>query len=118
MPKSDLSSKWRIGQSPQARVQWVLQDPTLEVEAILSTDFQYSQRLSDSLLRVRQADRHFLVLTEVQLRFDDRMPYQSEPMPDWLRRSTGSQSIPSSSISFLLPHTPTFPAPITVSCWD
>ena len=57
MAEADSGSKWLLGQSPQAWVGWVLQDPTLMVEAELSTEFQYIKRLSDSLLRVGGAGR-------------------------------------------------------------
>jgi len=74
MAAADTGSKWLIGQSPEAWVRWVLQDPTVQVEAQLSTEFQSLTRLSDSLLRVSRAGETFLVLTEVQLRPDPRMP--------------------------------------------
>ena len=74
MADADSGSKWLLGQSPQAWARWVLQDPTLTVEAELSTEFQYIKRLSDSLLRVMGQAGSFLVLTEVQLRVDPHMP--------------------------------------------
>ncbi len=74
MAAADTGSKWLIGHSPEAWVRWVLQDPTLQVEAQLSTEFQHLTRLSDSLLRVSRTGDPFLVLTEVQLRPDRRMP--------------------------------------------
>jgi len=36
---ADTGSKWLIGHSPEAWVQWVLQDLTLQVEAQLATEF-------------------------------------------------------------------------------
>ncbi len=74
MAAADTGSKWLISHSPEAWVRWVLQDPTLQVEAQLSTEFQHLTRLSDSLLRVSRTGDPFLVLTEVQLRPDPRMP--------------------------------------------
>jgi predicted transposase YdaD len=74
MAAADTGSKWLIGHSPEAWVRWVLQDSTLQVEAQLSTEFQHLTRLSDSLLRVSRSGDPFLVLTEVQLRPDRRMP--------------------------------------------
>ena len=74
MASADVSSKWLIGQSPEAWVQWVLTDSSIVVEEFLSTEFQHVSRLSDSLLRVRNRSDSFLVLTELQLRPDARMP--------------------------------------------
>ena len=70
----DVSSKWVLGGSPDLWVRWVLNDPTLEVEELLDAEFQFVGRASDSLLRVRGTEGFFLVLTEVQLRADPRMP--------------------------------------------
>ncbi len=74
MAGADAGSKWLIGHSPQAWVAWVFDDPTVVVEAQLSTEFQHLTRLSDSLLRVTRQEKTFLLLTEVQLRPDRRMP--------------------------------------------
>ena len=74
MGKADISSKWVLGGSPDLWVRWVLSDPTLEVEELLDAEFQFVGRASDSLLRVRGTEGFFLVLTEVQLRADPRMP--------------------------------------------
>ncbi len=74
MAEADVSSKWLIGQSPEAWVQWVLTDSSVIVEEFLSTEFQHVSRLSDSLLRVRDQLGPFLVLTELQLRPDEHMP--------------------------------------------
>ena len=74
MAAADAGSKWLIGHSPQAWVSWLLPDQTIRIEAELSTEFQFITRLSDSLLRVSGADGPFLILTEVQLRPDQRMP--------------------------------------------
>jgi hypothetical protein len=49
MAAADTGSKWLIGHSPEAWVRWVLQDPTLQVEAQLSTEFQL--RFSDSAIK-------------------------------------------------------------------
>lgn len=74
MAEADIGSKWLIGQSPETWVQWALVDPTITVEEQLSTEFQHVSRLSDSLLRVRDRVGLFLVLTELQLHYDQRMP--------------------------------------------
>ena len=74
MAEADQGSKWLIGASPEAWAQWALDDPAVQVETQLSTEFQHLTRLSDSLLRVSRGKETFLVLTEVQLRPDRRMP--------------------------------------------
>jgi predicted transposase/invertase (TIGR01784 family) len=74
MAAADQGSKWLIGASPEAWAQWALDDPAVQVETQLSTEFQHLTRLSDSLLRVSRGKETFLVLTEVQLRPDRRMP--------------------------------------------
>ena len=74
MSRADVSSKWVLGGSPSLWVQWLLDDPALEVEELLTTEFQYVGRASDSLLRVRGAEGAFLVLTKVRLHADSRMP--------------------------------------------
>ena len=74
MAQADRGSEWLIGHSPQAWVEWLFDDPTAQVEAQLSPEFQFVTRLSDSLLLVSQQGERFLLLTEVQLRADPRMP--------------------------------------------
>ena len=74
MAQADHGSKWLIGHSPQAWVAWLFDDPTTTVEAQLSTEFQHLTRLSDSLLQINRQGERFLLLTEVQLRADLRMP--------------------------------------------
>jgi predicted transposase YdaD len=74
MAGADISGKWLIGQSPEAWVQWILDDSGATVEEMLTTEFQHVSRLSDSLLRVKDQTETFLLLTELQLRPDEHMP--------------------------------------------
>lgn len=39
MGRADVTGKWLLGEDPDAWVRWMLADPTLEVEAFLSTEF-------------------------------------------------------------------------------
>ncbi len=74
MGKADISGKQTINIYIQAWVEWVLQQQQIEVEAELSGEFQFIARVTDSLLQVSDKDGRFLVLTELQLRYDDDMP--------------------------------------------
>jgi len=60
MTQADRGSKWLIGHSPQAWVEWLFDDPTTQVEAQLSPEFQFITRLSDSLLLVSRQGERFL----------------------------------------------------------
>jgi len=72
--RSDASAKQTMDQTAEAWVRWLLSDQGIVVEASLSTEFQFVARLSDSLLQVRGREGRFLVLTEIQLRYDPEMP--------------------------------------------
>ena len=78
MGKADISSKWLLGEAPDEWVRWILTDPTLEVEAFLSAEFRHVLRLSDVLLRVRDAEGPFLLLIELQLHYDPQMPWRMQ----------------------------------------
>ncbi len=74
MGDKDIGGKYLIDRDPEGWVRWLLNDPTLDLVQILSSDFQFVARASDSLLEVRRADKHFGVLAELQLYYDDDMP--------------------------------------------
>ncbi len=74
MGKVDLSSKQIINIYGQAWAEWVLQQEQIEVEAELSSEFQFIARITDSLLQVNSQTKRFLVLTELQFRYDEEMP--------------------------------------------
>ncbi len=74
MGEADVSGKWLLGEAPEEWVRWMLADPTLEVEELLSAEFQHVLRHSDALLRVRDAQGPFLLLVELQLHYDPKMP--------------------------------------------
>jgi predicted transposase YdaD len=72
---SDIGSKRLIGLAPDAWARWVTQQPDLVAEEIVAADFQWVSRESDVLLRVTSPTiGPFLVLNEIQLRYDPRMP--------------------------------------------
>ena len=74
MGKADIGGKRVLGTAPETWVRWLLKDPSLEVKATLTEEFRFVLRHSDELLLVQGEDGSFLVLTELQLHFDPKMP--------------------------------------------
>lgn len=74
-PASDIGSKRLIGLAPDAWARWVTRQPDAVAEEIVAADFQWVSRESDVLPRVASPTLgHSLVLNEIQLRYDPRMP--------------------------------------------
>ncbi|NEQ41639.1 MAG: Rpn family recombination-promoting nuclease/putative transposase [Okeania sp. SIO3I5] len=72
--KVDISSKRLIGISPSRWVEWVSEIPNVSVKEIISSDFQWLSREGDVLMRVSSQEHgEFLVLNEIQLRYDSEM---------------------------------------------
>lgn len=76
MAKSaDIGSKRLISLNPDAWVQWVMGDQTLQAQEFIDPQFQWVSRDSDVLLRVTcPQDGDFLLLNELQLRYTAQMP--------------------------------------------
>jgi predicted transposase YdaD len=74
MGKVDISSKYILAGEPVEWVRWLLRDATAQVEECLSGEFQFILRHSDELFRVRRQQGPFVLLVEVQLHVDPRMP--------------------------------------------
>ena len=74
MGKADISSKYVLAGEPGEWVGWLLQDATVEVEERLSGEFRFLLRQSDELFRVRGREGVFVLVVEVQLRVDPRIP--------------------------------------------
>ena len=74
MGKADISSKYILAGEPVEWVRWLLQDATAQVEEHLSGEFQFILRRSDELFRVRGKQGPFVLVLEVQLHTDSRMP--------------------------------------------
>ena len=74
MGDKDIGGKYLIDRDPEGWVRWLLQDPELEVEHVLSPNFQFVDRYTDSLLEVRRRDERFGVLAELQLYYENEMP--------------------------------------------
>jgi len=74
MGQADISSKYVLAGDPTEWIRWLLQDPTVEVKEHLSGEFQFILRHSDALFRVRGGQGDFVMVAEVQLHPDARMP--------------------------------------------
>jgi len=72
--KPDTSSKKVINIYNQAWAEWVLHPQQVTVETELSGEFQFIARAADSLLQVHNPEGRFLVLTELQFKYDRTMP--------------------------------------------
>lgn len=73
--RADIGTKRLISLDPTAWVRWLLHDDDLRAIDLLTPDFQWVSRESDALVRV-QSPLHgeFLVLNEIQLHPDPRIP--------------------------------------------
>ena len=76
MPKvSDIGGKRLLGLAPDAWAQWVTQQTDVIALEILGSEFQWVSRENDVLMKVESpAHGEFLILTELQLRYTDKMP--------------------------------------------
>ncbi|MGI0480149.1 Rpn family recombination-promoting nuclease/putative transposase [Geminocystis sp. CENA526] len=73
--KADLGSKRLISLAPNNWVRWITKNQTLEVQEILSSEFQWIGRDNDVLLKVTSPDKGtFLILNELQLKYKKAMP--------------------------------------------
>ncbi|MDJ0676754.1 MAG: transposase, partial [Calothrix sp. MO_167.B42] len=72
---ADVSTKRLISLAPDNWVRWVTAIPNINVREILNSEFQWISRESDVLIRVHSPeDGEFLVLNEVQLRYNSKLP--------------------------------------------
>lgn len=72
---ADIGSKRLISLAPDLWVQWVTQIPNVEAREIVTSEFQWITRESDVLVRAHSPeDGEFLVLNELQLRYNPQMP--------------------------------------------
>ncbi|NJM67330.1 MAG: DUF4351 domain-containing protein [Acaryochloris sp. RU_4_1] len=76
MPKvSDIGGKRLLGLAPDAWAQWVTQQADVVALEILGSEFQWVSRENDVLMKVHSPIHgDFLILTELQLRYTDKMP--------------------------------------------
>jgi predicted transposase YdaD len=72
---ADIGGKRLIGLAPDAWARWVTRRDDVVAEEIIASEFQWVSRESDVLMRAfSPTEGHFLLLTEIQLRHDPRMP--------------------------------------------
>jgi predicted transposase YdaD len=72
---SDIGGKRLLGLSPDAWAKWVTQQDDVVALEILGSEFQWIGRENDVLMKVRSPIHgEFLILTELQLRYTDKMP--------------------------------------------
>jgi len=74
MGQADISSKYLLTGEPEKWIRWLLEDATVQVEERLSGEFQFILRQSDELFRLRGQHGPFVLVVEIQLRVDPRMP--------------------------------------------
>jgi predicted transposase YdaD len=73
--KADIGGKRLISLAPNTWVEWITQRSDLQVQDILNTEFQWIERESDVLLKVLSPEiGEFLLLNELQLRYNQKMP--------------------------------------------
>ncbi|MGB8698390.1 MAG: DUF4351 domain-containing protein, partial [Thermosynechococcaceae cyanobacterium] len=72
---ADIGGKRLLGLAPDAWAQWVTQQPDVVALDILGSDFQWISCENDVLMKVKSPlYGEFLILTELQLRYTDKMP--------------------------------------------
>ena len=72
---SDIGGKRLLGLAPGAWAKWVTQQDDVTALEILGSDFQWVSRENDVLMKARSpVHGDFLILTELQLRYNDKMP--------------------------------------------
>jgi predicted transposase YdaD len=85
---ADIGGKRLLGLSPDAWAKWVTQQEDVVALEILGSEFQWISRENDVLMKVRSPIHgEFLILTELQLRYTDKMPLRMRAYaaPDFSR---------------------------------
>jgi predicted transposase/invertase (TIGR01784 family) len=73
--KANIGGKRLISLAPTPWVQWITQQPDLVAQEILGSEFQWLSRDNDVLVKVNSpVYGKFLVLTELQLRYNAKLP--------------------------------------------
>jgi predicted transposase YdaD len=72
---ADIGGKRLLGLAPDAWAKWVTQQDDVVALEILGSEFQWVSRENDVLMKVRSPIYgEFLILTELQLRYNTKMP--------------------------------------------
>ncbi|MEN9226632.1 MAG: hypothetical protein Q6M54_14300, partial [Thermostichus sp. DRC_bins_24] len=73
--KADIGSKRLIGLDLQSWSRWVTQNPQVQVQEMLDSEFQWLSWEGDVLIRAWDPDiGEFLIANEIQLRYSPEMP--------------------------------------------
>lgn len=92
MAEKDLGGKFLIDRDPTGWVRWLLGDFDLTVTEILTPEFQFVGRRSDSLLKVEGPNGSFGALSELQLEPQVEMPAGCKTTRRWAGKSLASLS--------------------------
>jgi predicted transposase YdaD len=73
--KADIGSKRLISLAPDNWARWLTQQPDVQVQEFLNSEFQWVSRANDVLLKVSSPQQgEFLLLNEIQFRYTNQMP--------------------------------------------
>ncbi|KAI9129776.1 DUF4351 domain-containing protein [Acaryochloris sp. CCMEE 5410] len=104
MPKvSDIGGKRLLGLAPDAWAQWVTQQADVVALEILGSEFQWVSRENHVLMKAESPIHgKFLILTELQLRYTDKMPLRMRAYAALAQESYGLPVYP--VLVNILPH--------------
>ena len=72
--KADIGSKRLISLAPDNWIKWITQRQDLTFSEFLDSEFQWVSRENDVLMKVNSSEGEFLILNEIQLRYQEKMP--------------------------------------------
>ena len=72
--KVDIGSKRLFSLAPDNWVQWVTQRKDIRVKEFISSEFQWISRDNDVLIKAENPEGEFLILNELQLRYNEKVP--------------------------------------------
>ncbi|MBD2664399.1 hypothetical protein B6N60_00884 [Richelia sinica FACHB-800] len=103
--KVDIGSKRLISLAPDNWVQWVTQRKDIRVKEFISSEFQWVSRDNDVLIKVENPQGEFLILNELQLRYNETMPLR---MTAYIALARERYNLPIYPVLInILPHTKT-----------
>ncbi|HFQ93728.1 MAG TPA: hypothetical protein ENK32_06945 [Anaerolineae bacterium] len=94
MGSKDIGGKYLIDRDPESWIRWLLKDDSLEVVKVLSPEFQFVTRRTDSIMQVIDRDGPFIALAELQLHFDRGMPARLQNYTAMARQKYGLNVVP------------------------
>lgn len=103
--KVDIGSKRLISLAPDNWVQWVTQRKDIRVKEFISSEFQWISRDNDVLIKAENPEGEFLILNELQLRYNEVMPLR---MTAYIALARERYNLPIYPVLInILPHTKT-----------